>query len=112
MTATARLHPAERRQFGRRTTHIHGWVAIEGRQKIPCLVRNVSEGGALLEFEVPKNMPFMFKLVIDSKGFEAMCEMRHQGPTWMGVQFVNFERIVEPIAEWSAELEDRWAGKR
>lgn len=111
MTSNARIHPSERRQFGRRKTCMHGWVVMDVRPKLPCLVRNVSAGGALLELEVPKNMPFRFKLIIDSKGFEALCEMRHTGPGWMGVQFVNFERVVEPIAEWSVELEDRWAGK-
>lgn len=111
MTALAKAHPVERRQFGRRKTCIHGWVAVDGRVKLPCLVRNVSKGGALLEFDVPKNLPFTFKLVIDSKGFEARCETRHKGPTWMGVEFVQVERIVEPIEAWSMEDEDRWAGK-
>jgi len=114
MSALHKVHPSERRQFGRRTTCIHGWVAIEGRQKLPCLVRNVSEGGALLEFEVPKNMPFMFRLVIDSKGFDAHCEMRHHGPGWMGVQFVRFDKVAAPIRDWVSEVEaqDSWGGRR
>ena len=102
----------ERREFGRRKTSLHGWVVVEGRPKIACLVRNVSEGGALLECQVPKALPFRFVLVIDSRGFQALCEVRHQTEAWMGVRFVNVDRIAEPIAKWSPELEDAWAGRR
>ena len=109
---TTKPAPAERRQFGRRKTCLHGWVAFEGRPKFACLVRNVSEGGALLECPVPKLIPYRFRLIIDAKGFEATCEVRHQTDNWMGVRFVTFEKVVEPIVRWSAELEDAWAGGR
>ena len=102
---------ADRRQFGRRTTSLHGWVVIEGRPRIACLVRNVSEGGALLECQMPKIIPFQFGLVIDCKGFEATCEARHHTEQWMGVRFVIVKTIEEPIAQWSPVIEDAWAGK-
>jgi hypothetical protein len=102
----------ERRQFGRRNTCLHGWMMLEGRPRIACLVRNVSEGGALLECEVPKVMPYRLGLIIDCKGFEAWCELRHQTERWVGVRFVHFERVQEPIAHWSPEVEDAWAGKK
>ena len=100
----------ERRQFGRRKTLLHGWVVVEGRPKMACLVRNVSEGGALLECDVPKGLPFRFSLVIDCKGFQAWCEVRHQTDQWMGVRFVRFDKVEEPITAWSPTLEDAWAG--
>ncbi|NJM55038.1 MAG: PilZ domain-containing protein [Verrucomicrobiae bacterium] len=103
-------YPNERRQFGRRHTCLHGWVLREGLPRLACVVRNVSEGGALLEFEVPPNMPYWFMLRIDCKGFEARCETRRQGLTWMGVQFVKVARIEQPIAEWSALVDDAWRG--
>jgi hypothetical protein len=104
-------HNVERRQFGRRTTCLHGWVMLEGRPRIPCLVRNVSEGGALLECEVPKMLPFRFSLVIDCKGFQAWCEVRHHTEHWMGVRFVRVDKVEEPITEWSPLIEDQWTGK-
>lgn len=112
MTQVAPRPFVERRQFGRRKTCLHGWVVVDGRPRRPCLVRNVSEGGALLEFEIPKVMPYRFTLIIDCKGFEAWCETRHTGETWMGVQFVRVDKIEAPIAHWSVEMEDAWAGKR
>jgi hypothetical protein len=102
---------AERRQFGRRTTCLHGWIQIEGRPRINCLVRNASEGGALLECQVPKIIPFRFGLVIDCKGFEATCEARHHTENWMGVRFVTVKKMEEPIERWSPVVEDAWAGK-
>jgi hypothetical protein len=102
--------PLERREFGRRTTCLHGWVLIEGRPRIACVVRNVSEGGALIECRVPKELPFQFQLSIDCKGFEATCEIRHKGATWIGVQFVSLVRFEQPIASWSPLTEDAWAG--
>ena len=104
------IHTPERRQFGRRQSCLHGWVLIEGRPKTACLVRNVSEGGALLELPVPKVLPFHFQLFIDFVGFEATCEVRHKGESWMGVQFVQLVRIEQPISAWSA-TEDAWSGK-
>ncbi len=105
-------HFVERRQFGRRNTCLHGWIVLDGRPRLPCLVRNVSEGGALLECAVPKVMPFRFSLVIDCKGFQAWCETRHHTEQWMGVRFVRFDKVAAPIAEWSPLLEDQWAGKK
>ena len=101
----------ERRQFGRRSTLLHGWLLVEGRPRIACIIRNVSEGGALVECPVPKVLPFRFQLVIDCKDFEATCEVRHKSETWMGVQFINFVKIHQPITAWSPQLEDAWMGK-
>ena len=101
----------ERRQFGRRNTCLHGWLIIEGRPRIACLVRNVSDGGALLECAVPKSIPFRFSLLIECKGFEAWCEARHHTEQWLGVRFVTVQKIDEPIAQWSPQLQDAWAGK-
>ena len=103
---------AERRQFGRRKTSLHAWISIEGRPKIACVVRNVSEGGALLEFPVPKAMPYRFQLIVDCEGFEAWCEIRHSGDTWAGVQFVRVDKTARPISHWQVEAEDAWAGQR
>jgi hypothetical protein len=102
----------ERRQFGRRTTAMHGWIVLPGRPKLACLVRNVSEGGALLECAVPKWMPFSFTLEVDCNGFMAECEVRHLKATWIGVRFERIKAQPEAIATWSPLAEDTWAGGR
>ena len=40
----------ERRAFGRRATHEHAIVRIPGRPALRCVIRNISDGGALLDF--------------------------------------------------------------
>jgi hypothetical protein len=102
----------ERRQFGRRNTAIHGWIMIEGRPKLPTLVRNVSDGGALLEGDVPAWLPFRFQLVIECKGFSAWCEVRHSKERWIGVRFVRVDAEPVPIASWAPHVEDTWTGER
>ena len=49
----------------------------------------------------PKAIPFRFSLVIDCKGFQAMCEIRHHTEKWMGVRFVRLEKVEQPISTWS-----------
>jgi hypothetical protein len=81
--------PVERRQFGRRQTSCHGWVKVKGRPAIACVVRNISEGGALLEFQNAEMLPYRFRIVIESEGVDSDCETRHQTGNRMGVQFVK-----------------------
>lgn len=87
--APANRAAQERRQFGRRTVAIHGWVVVDGRPRIPCTVRNISIEGALLEFDTPSWLPYYFRLVIEVSQFETECELRHQAPNSVGVRFVQ-----------------------
>ncbi|MCB1519497.1 MAG: PilZ domain-containing protein [Hyphomicrobiaceae bacterium] len=102
---------AERRQFGRRNTALHAFIRIPGRPLIACVVRNLSVNGALLEFEVPKWLPYQFRLVIEAGRFEVDCEIRHHGLTGIGVMFI--ERTAEnDVYERRVVLEeDIWTGR-
>ncbi len=98
---------AERRQFGRRWSCVHGWVKINGRPRQPCIVRNFSEGGALLEMPWPCELPDYFRLSIDAIEFDIGCERRHERPGAVGVQFISqaeaeiraFYRTLEALAQ-------------
>ena len=80
-----------RRQFGRRQTNWHGWVKVRGRPVVPCLVKDFSQGGALLEFEIPPGFPDQFQITIESEKFQSWCKVRHIEPGHMGVEFVEPE---------------------
>jgi hypothetical protein len=80
-----------RRQFGRRQTNWHGWLKVRGRPVIPCLVKDFSPGGALLEFEIPEGFPDQFQLTIESESFQSWCKVRHREIGRLGVQFVEAE---------------------
>jgi PilZ domain len=79
----------EKRQFGRRQTSLHAWISVAGRPRLPCVVKDISVGGALIEFEKPSWLPFNFQLTIEATRFTTWCEVRHQGPNNCGVRFMT-----------------------
>lgn len=100
----------ERRQFGRRTTFLHAWIKIPGRPTMPCIVRNLSVNGALLEFDVPDWMPYSFRLRIEASNFEVDCELRHKGDKGCGVMFVESKTATKGSPE-VFDIE-AWTGPR
>ena len=106
----------ERRSFGRRESFVHAMILVPGRSPVPCIVRNFSMSGALLEFREPVHTPFTFKLRIDAMEVETACEVRRQTPTTVGVHFLDsrvaqaLERSLDarerdPDANWSTMAE-------
>ena len=79
----------DRRQFGRRDAAIHAVAMVGGKPPAHCVVRNFSERGALLEFKEPFVPSFRFRLLIEAKGVDVLCEVRHQGQHGLGVLFVG-----------------------
>ena len=77
----------EQRKFGRRRALIHAFIVNKCGHRLPCIVRNISVGGALLEVEQPKHVPNRFKLVVDADAFEADCDIRHRTEHGVGVFF-------------------------
>ena len=84
---------SERRNFGRRKTLWHAWIKVSGRGREPCVVRNFSTAGALLEFEGGSPTANRFRLMIDAFEFEAACYVRHRSKFGLGVYF---DVLVEP----------------
>jgi hypothetical protein len=78
------------RQFGRRWSNVHGWIHVDGRPRAACLVRNVSEGGALIEIDPSAGLiPDQFTLVIQPLQIEIGCEIRHQRHGSLGIRFTG-----------------------
>lgn len=85
----------DKRQFGRRQTYLHGWVKIPGRPSLACIIRNMSEGGALLVFDQATRLPFSFVLSIDGSSQTYGCEVRHNFGERVGVGFVSIESVQQ-----------------
>jgi len=85
----------EQRAFGRRESRIHAFVRIPGRSPEPCIVRNFSEGGALLVFNGAFALPSRFRLTVEAKGVDVMCEVRRRNGTEFGVQFIDEQTDIE-----------------
>lgn len=100
--------PVEKRQFGRRKTCWRGWVTVRGRPRIPCIIRNFTVEGALLEFDMPTWMSFNFHLSIEGTNFESECEIRHQGERSCGVMFIHRQQAeagrarttIDDVVDW------------
>ncbi|MDX2158765.1 MAG: hypothetical protein SFW09_19865 [Hyphomicrobiaceae bacterium] len=81
--------PPDRRAFGRRESFIHAMAWMPGRAPEPCIVRNYSDSGALIEFRVAVEPPSRFRLVVEAKGIDAFCEVRRRLDKSIGVSFVD-----------------------
>lgn len=98
----------EQRQFGRRQTSAHAWVKVRGRPAIACVVKNVSEGGALLEFTAAEMLPYRFRVTIEAEGIDRDCEIRHQTGNRVGVEFVKVEHLTDGRQRASADDVAAW----
>ncbi len=81
--------PADRRAFGRRETFMHAIARVPGRPGEPCIVRDYSSGGALLEFPVDFEPTGPFRLSIEAKGIDAVCEVRRRDGRTFGIRFLE-----------------------
>jgi hypothetical protein len=88
---------ADLRRFGRRRALIHVFAVNSKALHVPCLVRNISMGVALLEVEDPLMLSQSFALIIDADGFAADCEIRHRGRHGVGVDFQDIRMAPNGI---------------
>lgn len=68
---------------------IHAMIVTAKGAQLSCIVRNVSQGGALLEVRDPETLPEHFGLIINSDRFTADCEVRHRTAHGVGVLFTE-----------------------
>mgnify|MGYP000996670244 CR=1 FL=1 len=101
----------EKRQFGRRPTSMRAWAKVGGRPPQPCIVRDLSDGGALIEFDAPVWLPFSFRLTSETGEIDRVCEIRHQSERRFGVEFVA---AGETYASKNADVTEKsgWMGAR
>jgi hypothetical protein len=101
----------ERRAFGRRETQEHAVVRIAGRPPLRCVIRNISDGGALLDFGQDVWVPVQFRLIWEGTAREELCDIKHQNGPRIGVSFAERQHTsvdrgflsVNDAAPWVAE---------
>lgn len=79
----------ERRAFGRRRSCIHATLYVPGRPPSPCVLRNFSPKGALIEASELLDPPFQVKLRLNSNGRDVECEVRQVRGRHIGVSFIG-----------------------
>lgn len=94
---------AEKRAFGRRETSI-GAVVRDGHRIYDCIIRDLSEGGALLEFNSRPDLSTRFWLRWEGMSSDIVCEVRHVNGHRAGVQFSRPIVLKQRPAVAAAEL--------
>ena len=90
------IKSGERRAFGRRHSCIHATLLVPGRPASPCVVRNFSTAGALLELNELVEPPFRVKVRLGGQGSDIECEVRHVRGRRLGVSFIG-EGVAEEL---------------
>lgn len=82
----------ERRQFGRRQICERGHIETpDGRQR-PCLVVDISDGGARIQLSGPEAAPAAFQLVLPGLDMKVACEVVHEVAGQLGLAFTRSPR--------------------
>lgn len=82
------LNAREKRIAPRRNTMIVATIVFDGgRTRLDCVVRNLSDGGAKLEFATVRGIPQAFDLLIPGHRAQP-CRVAWRALKEMGVQFV------------------------
>ena len=91
---------------------VHAWIRAEGRPKIACLVRDLSQKGAFLTMEPPSWLPFQFELMVAGEPMPRICELRHVRRDGIGVIFVPQQvvTVAEIFRPKSKEEVEAWLG--
>jgi len=77
-----------------------------GLRSVPCIVRNLSETGAKLEFEQAYLLPQEFVLQIDLEDFEVTCQRRWEDGLRCGVEFISGKRAVGQLRSQTLKSSD------
>jgi hypothetical protein len=80
---------------------------VWGRPRLPCIVRNLSSNGALLDLEIPAWLPDEFELRFEPGPERTGCTIRHRRDGCLGVEFCDLETltrnrpaILNSVDEW------------
>lgn len=77
----------EQRKFGRRAVALHAVVEVQGRAHAGCVVRNLSDGGALIELTDKKEVPREFGLRLANSNSLIECQLVHTNGNNLGIKF-------------------------
>ena len=84
----------EQRKFGRRAVAVRATIEVLGRPHIACFIRNLSNGGALVELIDKVELPRSFGLMLHNSNATIECELTHRTGNACGVAFKPQNGIV------------------
>jgi hypothetical protein len=83
--------PTPERRHQARPRTLKGATAVfsDGAAAINCVVRNLTDRGALLSFESIVGIPPVFTLILDDRRITRRCVVEHRHPNAIGVAFLD-----------------------
>ena len=77
-------------------------------ERLRCMVRDISQDGALVDFPNPKNLPSLFWLRLEGEATLRLCTVAWRSELQLGVEFSEqimerrrVERWTQSHADWS-----------
>lgn len=77
------------RKFGRRTVFKSAWISLDSHLTHPCIVVDISEGGARLKINQPDRLLPEFMLAIPEDDVLYQCHIAHRQSDLVGVEFMR-----------------------
>lgn len=71
---------------------------------VPCRVKNISQTGALLEFDNPDCVPTRFVLHVALDGFKIECRVVRKSNNWLAVEFCGEKQKTNLVRSQSLEM--------
>lgn len=113
------MNPAqiERRRFGRRDVCKSAVILPPGGKSVPCVVVNMSDGGALLNRLDDVDVPDIFELVIPTDDVVTACRVAHRTGGKIGVEYISLPRrasrvLLDPNRDGRTAALKAWLGTR
>ena len=79
----------EHRTIQRRRTLLSAKISFNNSgSTLSCIVRDLSDGGARLQFEIPKDVPAEFDLILTNGNQKFASKVAWRSGNQVGVQFV------------------------
>jgi PilZ domain len=82
----------EKRRFGRRKVFKRAAFEADDGVALPCIVVDVSQGGARIQFRDGVEVPGIFLLIIEEDDLCIACQVAHRKTNSCGVKFVGSPR--------------------
>jgi hypothetical protein len=97
---TEKSNGIERRKFGRKETNLDATARLASGLIAKCVIRDLSQGGALVEFPDGAVQPGRLRLSWEGNA-DVLCEVRRVAGNRAGVEFTNSAHlnIARPMVE-------------
>ncbi len=79
----------EQRRAKRTPRRNAAWIELTGGARIPCVVWDISDGGARLAAPRPSDLPPAFKLLTRDGDVERLCQVVWRNDKQLGVEFLQ-----------------------